>query len=551
MVRAAAAGRSHFPGLSTTFGACAKRFLFAGIMLSATDKHLPTLNGKAWPYRYQGGQAMVFTLVFGVATLLVALMLFNSGMLANTKTKLQNAADAGAYSAGVLQARDHNFSAYANRAMVANQVAVLQLVSLKSFVEDANNTHTRMDGFILSLEAMIPTSTTTWDNADNLPVDSVNSLVADTAPIAVQGLDALIHAFQVAQDAHHLATVLDMVLAADEVVKKNDPDASITKGAFSVAQTAVEISNWSSSTKQHRANDDSAEADRFADVVVSDNSTDAFSRARPSTPTAQWHAEVNLCNLLPNYVASHTDFAFAHDGGSILSADKKRWLALDATMGGGVQWCTTWEPCFTGICYTTESTPLVDDNVVGGSGGGVAGDGGQYQDAVGYHGNPASTRRFGEALVFPLTILPAQIRYNDGPGSSLDSSGGLQDYYRDMADPTTAIPKDQTAEENGGKYPITIEVEHAGANIRTSTKVLPDSSRLKLADGMQGNTMRALSSAHAFFYRPKTDDANSFTRGGWQRGDNKTEMADLFSPYWQARLVDRTVTERTASWVAQ
>ena len=507
-----------------------------------------------WQARNQEGQALVFTLAFAAATALVVLLLFNSGVLANTKTRLQNAADAGAYSAGVLQARDHNFSAYTNRAMVANQVAVVQLVSLKSYLEDAADTHDRMGGAILSLEELIPTSKPMWDYGHDVPIESVNSAFAAIAPTAVQGLDLLIRAFEKAQEAHHVATALDMVLVADEVVKRNDVNAKITTGAFSVAKTAFQVKDWSGSTKQYSANDSSKEADRFADVVVSANSTDLFTRNRFSVPVPVWASTVNLCTMLPNYVSSFTFFNFTHAGGSILSEDKKRWLSLDATLGAGSQSCTVWYPCFpSGICYATETTPLIDGNFgLGGSGGGVAGASGDYNDTMGYKNNPFSTKLYGGALIIPPPMVPGLIRYNlTGPGSTLDSSGGLQDYYRDMVDPIGSIPKDQTPEENGGKFAVTIEVEHKGADIRTATKFLPGSSIVKLDDGLKGNTMRTLSSAHAYFYRAKTDDLKSFTRNGWHRDDDKTELANLFSPYWQTRLLDRTVAERTISWAAQ
>ena len=72
--------------------------------------------------RSQRGQALVMTLLFGAVAGLAVLFMFNSSQLANTKSQLQNADDAGAYSAATLQARDHNFSAYTNRAIIANQV---------------------------------------------------------------------------------------------------------------------------------------------------------------------------------------------------------------------------------------------------------------------------------------------------------------------------------------------------------------------------------------------------------------------------------------------
>ncbi len=64
--------------------------------------------------------------------------LFNTGQLTREKTKLVNTADAVAYSAGVMNARALNFEAYTNRAMLANTVAIAQLVSLSSWVQYTN-----------------------------------------------------------------------------------------------------------------------------------------------------------------------------------------------------------------------------------------------------------------------------------------------------------------------------------------------------------------------------------------------------------------------------
>jgi len=481
--------------------------------------------------RSQNGQALPFALAFAISAALVALLLFNSGMLANSKTRLQNTADAAAYSAGVLQARDHNFSAYTNRAMVANQVAVVQLVSLKSYLEDASNTHQRMSGPILTLEELLPTSKPNWDFAKSLPVETVSLNFSTLAGRAVTGLDKLIVAFEKAQDAHHKATLLDMVMVADEVVKRNEPNARVSQGTFTLGRTQVQVRDWADSTQSHKANDDSATADRFADVVVSENSTDQFTRNRFSSPTPRWYSEVMPCTWAPNYVSSFTTFNFAHAGGSILSTDKKRWLALDATLGGGLTTCTFWIPCLTGICYINVSSILIDDNFgMGGSGGGVAGAFGGYDSATGYRKNPSSTAYYGGAMVNPLTMLPAGIRYNRGPGNTLDSAGGLQDYYRDVANPTGSIPQDQAPENNGGAYPITIEIERPANTINTSSKLMQASTFLKINDGLKSDTMRTLSSAHTFFFRPKTDDSNIFTRQGWGRADSKAELANLFNP---------------------
>ncbi len=511
---------------------------------------LPNITHRYFKATHQYGQALVFTLVFTAAAGLVGLLLFNSGMLANTKTQLQNAADAAAYSAGVLQARDHNFSAYTNRAMVANQVAVAQIVSLKSYLEDAADTHDRMEGWWLKLQAKIPASTPLWDAMLSYPIKSIDSTFKPVAELAVPALDKLIKGFEFAQQSHHLATLASMVLVANEVITRNDPSAKISTGIFSAGNILAKVGKWDASTHRHSANDASAEADRFADIVVSEKSTDGFTRNRTSVLTAAWASEVNsiLCPRL-FYVGSFSGFIFTHGGGTILSEDKKRWLALDATMGEGGWGCAyEFGPWAWGYGAPTPDSIGNTAPALGGSGGAVAGKGGGYGESFGYKNNPTSTNLYGFAMVNPLTALPANVRrFSKGPGATLDEDGGLQDYYRDMTDPIKSIPKNQSPEESGGAFPITIEAERPATSIRTATKFLPGSSIIKLDDKLASNTMRAMSSAHAYFYRPKSDDAKSFTHGKWKRGDGKTELANQFSPYWQARLVDSSSVELIGS----
>ena len=84
----------------------------------------------------------------------------------------------------------------------------------------------------------------------------------------------------------------------------------------------------------------------------------------------------------------------------------------------------------------------------------------------------------------------------------------------------------------------------------TGNTLLPGSDALRLDNGMRGDTLRALAAAQSYFYRSRVDGAG-FTRSGWARSDGKTEVANLFSPYWQARLSDRSVADRSVSWAAQ
>jgi Putative Flp pilus-assembly TadE/G-like len=507
----------------------------------ACKKPMPT----GYNHWFERGQALVLTLVFIASAGLVSLLLFNSGMLANSKTRLQNAADASAYSAGVLQARDHNFSAYTNRAMVANQASVAQVISLKSFIEDAADTGNRMGGALLSTQRSIfPSFAPAWDGVKNTTVPivkNINSTFGGSSGVAsamVKYLDALILIFETAQTVHHAATIADMVMVSEEVLKKNDPEAKLSSGMFAAGNLATKVTAWAGSTQQHRANDTSAQADRFADLVVSRDATDRFTRNRASVPTPFWISTVKVC---PGSIFSLTTFNFTHAGGTQLSTNKKRWLALDATQGGGGWLCVY--TCGPFVCPI--GSPLTDG--VGGSGGGLAGTSGGYGSTKGYKNNPSETIMYGMALV--IAPAPAAIRYfSKGPGGTLDSSGGLQDNYRDVSNPTVKA-KNQSPEENGGAFPVTLEAERPASSIRTSSKLLTNSTLIKMDDQLASGNMRAMASAHSYFYRSKTN--SGFTSASWARSDGRTEIENLFNPYWQSRLIDISQAERLGSVVEQ
>lgn len=493
------------------------------------------------------GQALVLALLLAGAAALASLMLFNSGMLANTKTQLQNAADAGAYSGAVMMARDYNFSAYANRAMVANQVAVAQLVSMKSYLEDAAGTRNRMDQLVQSNQAnRIPSFAPEWMAAKLAPIGLANSAFGGIAGPAVKSIDKLILAFEKAQLAHHETTAASVMFLMDEVVQKNDPKASVSKGVFQAGMTAKQLKTFEHDyTKGHSANTNSAAANRFADVVINKESTDQFIRNRASTPLPKWSILPKSSFCAPGR-PFWTSYKFEHNGGTILSSDKKRWLALDASKGDGYYVCIYMVGKIPVPRYKSLRDPSTSHGS-GGSGGAVAGRNGLYADKIGY-GVQEGARNYGNALNDSDTRTPARVRYNKGPGNTLDSAGGLQDTYRDVAD--FGKPANQSPELNGGQVPLTIEVQRDQASVRTSSTFLGGAGNIRADAKMKGGTMRALSSAHAFFYRPN-QNSSAFTKSGWKRADGKTEMANLFNPYWQARLRDRSDAERIASFGAQ
>ncbi len=95
--------------------------------------------------RPHSGQALVVMLAFLTCLSGAFVLVFNVGQVVNDKIKLTNAADAAAYSAALWEARSLNFQAYLNRAMVANEVATAQLVSLRSWSQYIGRLTTNAD----------------------------------------------------------------------------------------------------------------------------------------------------------------------------------------------------------------------------------------------------------------------------------------------------------------------------------------------------------------------------------------------------------------------
>jgi len=83
----------------------------------------------------QRGQALIFGIAILLGAAAATFYVFNTGQLTAEKTKLVNTADAVAYSAGVMHARALNFDAYTNRALIANEATIAQMVSISSWLQ--------------------------------------------------------------------------------------------------------------------------------------------------------------------------------------------------------------------------------------------------------------------------------------------------------------------------------------------------------------------------------------------------------------------------------
>ena len=97
----------------------------------------PLFSSPGTCFRRQQGQALVFGISLLMARLAGLFFLFNTAQVIVEKPRLVTIADAVAHGAGAMEARTLNFDAYVNRALVANNVLMAQMVSLSAVCADS------------------------------------------------------------------------------------------------------------------------------------------------------------------------------------------------------------------------------------------------------------------------------------------------------------------------------------------------------------------------------------------------------------------------------
>jgi hypothetical protein len=497
---------------------------------------------------YQRGQALVFVGITTVIVLLGVVLLFNVSQLTTQKMKLQNTADAAAYSGALCEARDYNFTAYANRAMIANQVAVAQIVGLTSWARNLDSVYksgpfTWVPETFANLSALGSMWTSVFNVIKGVAGGLKSGIDAVAGPL-VKVLDLLIDALYYGSSAYHIAMVLTVPETITEVIKLNDDDKSrlslsATQIGFA-AKHAYDVYKFTSDydpTAVSGSNADSGgSADRQANVIW--NSVDGFYKFR-SYP---WPLPILIdpTKAIPGNYGTMFMIMY-HSGGTELkhasSGQKmKSWTALDAT--GLFTIFMAW-------IFVPFPIPIpIPIPTPQGYGGAIAGNTSNDLNPSSGTFNHSFVDAYGTTFVNPLTMAPGWIKVGEGPGATLDSNGGLKKYWdvskRGQASTDPASDQNLTAPE------LLIEVEKPMGNITTSTsnglKIGgDDSGKLWLADKVPSddNVIKALSKAQAYFSRPK----NLFPRPT----AGETEYGSLYSPYWQVRLLPNSILEQGAS----
>jgi Flp pilus assembly protein TadG len=171
--------------------------------------------------RDERGQAMVIGVVALLVLTITVMTSVSIGHGVYEKIKLQDAADAQAYSLAVKQARAYNFVAYTNRAMIVHYSAMLTVMSYVSHAVYLDRTVGTAASFIKyipgigSVFAAVEKAISTWK-------DAVETVSRALIPV----LTALNVALWIAQEAMLTGTILDLITFTEtEVIAGTDKKA--------------------------------------------------------------------------------------------------------------------------------------------------------------------------------------------------------------------------------------------------------------------------------------------------------------------------------------
>ncbi|MBK8971109.1 MAG: Tad domain-containing protein [Hahellaceae bacterium] len=495
------------------------------------------------------GYLTMLVAVFLVALSLSLLTLFDVGQVTHAKTRLQHTADATAYSAAVLQARELNFHAYMNRAMVANQVAIGQMVALSSYLQANQQLWYELQQLgqfaqvIPYLGQVIRVAT----QIAEVTMGTINMMAQYAASNFVNLSDTAIGLFSSASRIWHHAAIIDMGTELNTIAHKNDPSVQLTLGT--AALTGSDLRNWFRFIR--RNNIESAERpagrpyhrkhfDEFRGVVL--DSQDDFSRGRSQN---FWEVDLGLWKL-----------EFRQRGGTAFGSipGKRRpyysWSAVDTISLWSKRRLRRrgWEeslPVAWGRQATYHESSAFSwrraqrtTNWNGASQeNGAAWQQVQTRDLFqqGYFEGPRNhITHIGHFKVSESGLNQGFGRPT--PQTNQGDNDGLRNFYdlrNDNADLQSQNPR--TVDH---ATTLHILLSKSGDQMNTSNTLthLPGADsplglQRRNTDTLSGNKLFAVAAAHAVFEKP------------WRLQPDQTtlELANLYSPYWQPKLVS---TER-------
>ena len=478
--------------------------------------------------RRQRGQALIYGLFVLIGGLAALFYLFNTGQLTAEKIKLVNTADAAVYSGSIMNARALNFDAYTNRAMVANTVAIAQLVSIASWVRYANTLANCANSQTLgttcaayadlSIPAKYPLFYPSFIVAEYEGPYAYDYLI-DAQTVGGHGVlesleissDKIIHnVLMNAQKAVYVGLLPARQLVMQDVADANyHDDGQVVVDPVPLSAGA----DFTDFVKNYSGDD----RKRFAEIATTAANFD------PDGPNQQsfvkrrsWDMPALYANCVSAFATGRVDWLDRRGGTELIGYDE--WRALD-TLSEKV-----WVPKnkTDALCQGISEYPAAYG----------------LQDAA---QNPTTfdvdpTHYDSAQLANPATTAQAQIMASTSSSTSWGYQG-LPSFYDLSAN---------KLKEDDPRLLLAIRVRRAKAETKTSegrSQIAP-TPRLNnyKADPAGGSDLVAVSAAEVFFKRPPGSSNNIYG----ERIGKPSETGSLFNPYWQVHLIQSDESVRAA-----
>ncbi|MBF1803102.1 pilus assembly protein TadG-related protein [Alloalcanivorax profundimaris] len=451
---------------------------------------------------HQRGQMTVYVLVMLFAVTAAVYFVHDAYNVSNEKTRLQSTADAAAYSVAAVEARNLNIQAYANRAMIANHVAVAQGVTLVSWTRWLHNT-TRNISLVTKWIPYLGQVMTALEKI----LDRSASAIERAMRFAVAGLDQAIRVLAGLQDFAHVETLALAQQVFEDVVEKNDAQVDTAYTITSLASFARAHADMVGRYNPDRAYpyrgrrgnpDDRARSDEFRNILL--DSRDNFTTERRS--------DLPVVDVLGFFKVE-----IKKRGGTELARRRDNQGPY-----------YTWSAIDTLSVHTWMLTPF----------------GRKHEEIpVGWAGSqsaPSNTRR----LYRFRDIHDGNDYWDDNSRASRLAAAeyrrsGVQHNYQGMRR-FSALKKDGVLNEGPG---IIITLTKPGGNegVKTASDVTGARDRMKFGgeqDFLNGR-MASISKARVEFHYP-----NDL----FPRRDGRREYGSLYNPYWQPSLAALSTGER-------
>lgn len=496
--------------------------------------------------RLQRGHATMLTVIMFAAVGLAGVGMYNTGKLTTEKVRIQTVSDSAAYSVAAVVARDMNFKAYTNRAMVANQVAVAQLVGLASWSkmlrhagQNFNRVTTPLQlipGVGLAVRILgqtIEQSTRYFDEA-----------ISRIMPALILAEEAVLTAISGAQIAHHGVTVGLAQAALEDVVTGSDPSINTASVITNAAMWTSFLNAWGDKQELIRPPQRSTNTavsrrarERMEEFrVVTEQSRDGFTRRRTHTwfgVSLAWPAQFRVrkfggSDLMPN-PTSDQQFNF-------------NWTAMDVV---GVE-TRTWRCNFSGCGWRSwrETLPF------GYGAAHTLTQGSFYNYRTNWNQRRDGQYVWGDGVrQMPMNAGLAQSLYGN---NNLRRSGGLRPFFdlreRGRVQVGDLNVKILLTKGEGDLRAWEEAIVAAGGSMTGAFNTREHGS-------LAGGRMAALAKAGVYYsrdhdphYRPanRPRDINLAGTAAGRRRD----FGDLYNPYWQVRLLPPTTAERTLALAA-